>query len=232
MSKLSCQQCGDVLTDKDRQLVYHGQLKLLEFKSRPPREVDVFLFTDLLLLTQQNTTHHDKRTAKKEVGKSVLRTATVHSIVTVVCLFVCLVARPAHQVLHVWPSHVADSARHPWHPLPTSPWAHSHSGGKEFIPAAGCRLFPTGHEQRREGKGCHRTGLTVLYRVVMSGSDCCYGDVCFAIRWSGTLSWCKPREETPWASWSQMSKPHPPPFALNPQTSHFILCSIFFIPSN
>lgn len=66
-SKLSCQPCGDVLSLKDRRLVDHGNLKLLDSRVRPPREVDVFLFTDLLLLTQQTSTHRDKRISKKEV---------------------------------------------------------------------------------------------------------------------------------------------------------------------
>ncbi len=66
-SKLSLQPCSDVLADKDRQLVFHGQLRLLEGKSRTAKDVDVFLFTDLLLLTHQNTAPMDKRSTKKEV---------------------------------------------------------------------------------------------------------------------------------------------------------------------
>lgn len=66
--ELSCQPCSDMLASKDRQLLYHGNFKLLEFKSLPVREVVVFLFTDLLLLTHQtNIVQNRVKKTKKEV---------------------------------------------------------------------------------------------------------------------------------------------------------------------
>ena len=63
--QLSQQLLPGVLASKDRQLVHNGPLKLLDNKHRPPRDVVVFLFTDLLLVTQQNTT--SLKGTKKEV---------------------------------------------------------------------------------------------------------------------------------------------------------------------
>ena len=59
--KLSRQPCCELLASKDRQLVDKGCLKLLDSKGRLSSELRVYLFTDILLLTEEH------RPTKKEV---------------------------------------------------------------------------------------------------------------------------------------------------------------------
>ena len=55
-----------MLASKERKLVYNGPVKLLD-KKNSPKDVVAFLFTDLLLLTQQKSAQVDKKNSKKEV---------------------------------------------------------------------------------------------------------------------------------------------------------------------
>lgn len=58
---LSRQPCCELLASKDRQLVCKGPLRVLDNKGRPTTELNVYLFTDILLLTEEH------RPSKKEV---------------------------------------------------------------------------------------------------------------------------------------------------------------------
>lgn len=58
---LSRQPCCELMASKDRQLVDKGSLRLLDNKGRPSTELNVYLFTDILLLTEEH------RPGKKEV---------------------------------------------------------------------------------------------------------------------------------------------------------------------
>jgi len=57
---LSSQPCEDVLASNDRHLLHRGILRLLDSRARPSLELHSFLFTDMLLLTEQ-------KPSKKEV---------------------------------------------------------------------------------------------------------------------------------------------------------------------
>lgn len=54
------QPCCELLASKDRQLVDKGTLRLLDSKGRPSNDLNVYLFTDILLLTEEH------RPTKKE----------------------------------------------------------------------------------------------------------------------------------------------------------------------
>ncbi len=71
---LSSQPSGEQLVTKDRQLVYKGILKLLDSKAKACHELHVFLFTDILLLTEL------VKANKKEVSYWYIRT----------CMYTCL----------------------------------------------------------------------------------------------------------------------------------------------
>lgn len=57
-----------MLASKDRQLVLRDFLKLLDSKGRPSSELTVFLFTDLLLLTER-TIKNSKGAEVRERGR-------------------------------------------------------------------------------------------------------------------------------------------------------------------
>ena len=59
--QLSRQPCCELLASKDRLLVDKGCLRLLDSKGRPSTELQVYLFSDILLLTEEH------RPTKKEV---------------------------------------------------------------------------------------------------------------------------------------------------------------------
>ena len=59
--QLGRQPCCELLASKDRQLVDKGALRLLDNKGRPASELNAYLFTDILLLTEEH------RPNKKEV---------------------------------------------------------------------------------------------------------------------------------------------------------------------
>lgn len=59
--QLGRQPCCELLASKDRQLVDKGCLRLLDNKGRPSTELNVYLFTDILVLTEEH------RPSKKEV---------------------------------------------------------------------------------------------------------------------------------------------------------------------
>ena len=61
--QLSRQPCCELLASKDRQLVDKGCIRLLDSKGRPTTELQVYLFTDILLMTEEH------RPTKKEVDQ-------------------------------------------------------------------------------------------------------------------------------------------------------------------
>jgi len=64
-SLLSSQPCEDVLASNDRHLLHRGILRLLDSRARPSLELHSFLFTDMLLLTEQ-------KPSKKELTQYVV----------------------------------------------------------------------------------------------------------------------------------------------------------------
>ena len=62
--QLTRQPCCELLASKDRLLVDKGCLRLLDSKGRPSTELQVYLFTDILLLTEEH------RPTRKEVSTS------------------------------------------------------------------------------------------------------------------------------------------------------------------
>ena len=71
------QPCCELLASKDRQLVDKGTLRLLDSKGRPSNDLNVYLFTDILLLTEEH------RPTKKEVYRLILYLVMMNIIIVV-----------------------------------------------------------------------------------------------------------------------------------------------------
>ena len=62
MGELSTQECQQVLASEDRQMLFKGDLKLVDGRGKACADLYAFLFTDLLLLTEPRS-----KPSRKEV---------------------------------------------------------------------------------------------------------------------------------------------------------------------
>ena len=125
----------------------------MDNKLRPPREIVVFLFTDLLLLTQQAFGQGEKKVLKKDVCMVCVLTAGTehifkqHSfwfIITLVCvLFFLAVEQPADAILCDRSPCILEYVGYSQRPLCPEPWLSHHSHREELVPTGSRSLFLT-----------------------------------------------------------------------------------------
>ena len=96
--ELGRQPCCELLASKDRQLVDKGTLRLLDNKGRQTNELNVYLFTDILLLTEEH------RPTKKEVGGLV--DVIIQPIQSLI--FLIIGAQPTRTIQSIWTSNVSE----------------------------------------------------------------------------------------------------------------------------